>query len=89
MRLYKEFGGKKWVQNIFSAVIIFPVPVFCVWLTLNNFAWAGHSTAALPFGTISLIFFLWAIISIPLSVLGAFIAKIQKIETNYNTLPKL
>ncbi len=41
-----------------------------------------QSTAALPFGTIVIIIFLWSLITFPLTVLGGIAAKNAKVEFN-------
>lgn len=49
---------------------MYPVPFFLVFCCLNTIAIAYDSTAALPFGTIVLVILLWALVSLPLAVLG-------------------
>lgn len=40
----------------------------------------AQSTAALPFGTIVIIFLIWALITIPLTILGGIIGKNTRTE---------
>ena len=45
---------------------------------LNTIAIAYRSAAALPFGTIVLIVFVWAIVTIPLTIVGGIVGKNTK-----------
>lgn len=47
---------------------------------LNTVAIAYHSTAALPFGTICVIFVLWALITFPLTVVGGIAGKNKQVS---------
>lgn len=47
-----------------------PFTVLCVVLFLNLFVWAKESSSALPFGTIVVLVVMFAIIELPLGILG-------------------
>lgn len=49
---------------------MYTVPFCLVFCVLNTIAIAYSSTAALPFGTIVLVVLIWALVSLPLAVLG-------------------
>jgi len=80
-RMYKYLGGEGWAVNIVLAACLFPVPLFVVALILNNFAWMAHSTAALPFSSILFIFFMWALVTIPLTIIGGITGRMRMDET--------
>ena len=68
---YKQMGGgENWVRNVLMTCSLFCGPMFVCFCFLNTVAIAYRSTAALPFGTIVIIFLIWALVTIPLTVLG-------------------
>mmetsp|Transcript_12122 Transcript_12122/g.21462 ORF Transcript_12122/g.21462 Transcript_12122/m.21462 type:complete len:587 (-) Transcript_12122:544-2304(-) len=77
-RYYKMLGGNTWVSNVLLTSSLFCGPVLVVFSYLNTVAIFYRSTAALPFGTIVIIVFLWALITFPLTVLGGIMAKNSK-----------
>ncbi len=72
---YKQFGGENWVNNVLLTVILFALPVFCVWAFLNSVALVYESSAAFPFKTIAGILALYFLVSFPLQLIGAITAK--------------
>jgi len=74
-RLYKQIGGENWVRNVLLTTVLFCGPLFVVFAVCNTVAIAYRSTAALPFGTICIMIILWALVTFPLTVLGAIVAK--------------
>ena len=56
--------------------------MFLLFSFLNTVAIAYRSTAALPFGTICVIFLIWALVTFPLTVLGGIAGKNAKTEFN-------
>lgn len=72
---YVSIGGQHWVHNCILTCLLFPLPAFVVWAFLNSVAISYQSTAALPFGTIVVLFLLYGLVSFPLSVLGAITGK--------------
>ncbi|CAK8986621.1 Transmembrane 9 superfamily member 3 (Endomembrane protein 9) (Transmembrane nine protein 3) (AtTMN3) [Durusdinium trenchii] len=73
--MYMQMGGTKWVWNTILTAILFPGPLFCMFCVLNTIAISYDSTAALPFGTIMLVFCVYLLVTFPLTVLGAIMGK--------------
>lgn len=73
--LYKQMGGRNWVRNNIMTASLFCGPFLCVFAVNNSVAWSYGSTAALPFGTICIIVVIWALITLPLTVLGGIAGK--------------
>ena len=63
------------VRNVLMTICLFCGPMLVTFSFLNTVAWIYRSTAALPFGTIVIIFILWALITLPLTVLGGIAGK--------------
>ncbi|KAI6661567.1 Transmembrane 9 superfamily member 1 [Oopsacas minuta] len=72
---YKKFGGDLWYWNIVLTFAIFFVPFFLIWSMINSVAWMFNSTQALPISTILLLFLLWFIVGLPLTILGGICGK--------------
>eukprot|EP00887_Chlorella_sp_A99_P003316 scaffold26.g3316.t1 len=72
---YRQMEGSKWVSNLLLTSFIFCGPLAAVFAVNNTMAIAYRSTAALPFGTIVIIFLLWALVTIPLTVVGGILGK--------------
>ena len=79
---YRQMGGENWVRNVLLTGFLFCGPMFIVFSFLNTVAIAYRSTAALPFGTICVIFIIWALVTAPLTVLGGIAGKNAKSEFN-------
>ncbi|DBA96073.1 TPA: Transmembrane 9 superfamily member 2 [Trebouxia sp. C0004] len=77
---YKTMGGTNWVRNVLLTVALFCGPMLICFSFLNTVAIAYHSTAALPFGTICVIFVIWALITFPLTVLGGIAGKNKQVN---------
>lgn len=73
--LYKQMGGSAWIRNAFVTVLIFCGPAAAISVYLNLIALAYQSTRALPVWTIFCITALWAVVSIPLTIIGAILGK--------------
>lgn len=69
-RIYRQFGGKRWVWNIVLAGTLFPMPCFLTFVVLNTTAIAHDSIAALPAGTIALLLALFIVLALPLAIVG-------------------
>ena len=67
------------VRNVLLTVALFCGPMLVCFSFLNTVAIAYHSTAALPFGTICVIFVIWALITFPLTVLGGIAGKNKQV----------
>lgn len=75
--VYKQMGGSAWIRNALITVFVFCGPTALIWVCLNSIAMLYSSTRALPFWTVASIVGLWAVATIPLTVLGAIIGKNQ------------
>jgi transmembrane 9 superfamily member 2/4 len=71
-RAYKSFGGEKWKLNIAATPVFVPGVVFGAFFLLNLFVWAKGASGAVPFTTMLAIIAIWFLISVPLSVAGAW-----------------
>ncbi|ODV79894.1 uncharacterized protein CANTADRAFT_89508 [Suhomyces tanzawaensis NRRL Y-17324] len=75
-----EYSPKKTLvlSMLFSGFL--PSLVLSVMLFLNFFVWAKHSSNALPFGTILVLFTLLFIIELPLGMVGGYFGNKRKFE---------
>lgn len=80
-RFFRYLGGISWHTNVIVTSILFPLPLFGVAMLLNNIAWASNSTAALPFSSVVFVIFMWGIVTLPLTLLGALTGKMRVDET--------
>jgi len=80
-RFYKYLGGTHWALNIILTASLFPACLFTVAMLLNNIAWAVNSTAALPFSSVMFVLFIWALVTLPLTVLGGITGRVRTDET--------
>jgi transmembrane 9 superfamily protein 1 len=74
-RLYKQLGGGQWVWNTITTMLMFPLPLFALFVFLNTTAFAHASIAALPIGTILLLCGVFIIVAFPLTLLGSILGK--------------
>jgi len=74
-RMYHRIGGVKWTWNILVTALFFTAPAFSIWAILNTVAIAYNSTAAFPFGLILQLFAMWALVTIPLTVIGGVLGR--------------
>jgi Endomembrane protein 70 len=79
---YKIMGGTNWVRNVLLTATLFCGPMLCTFAFLNTVAIFYRSTAALPFGTICIIIVIWALVTLPLTVLGGIAGKNTRAEFN-------
>ncbi|KAI4307693.1 hypothetical protein L6164_030853 [Bauhinia variegata] len=77
---YYMLEGKNWVRNLILTGSLFSAPLFMAFCFLNTVALAYNSTAALPFGTIVVIFLIWTLVTSPLLVLGGIAGKNSRPE---------
>ncbi|XP_078157331.1 transmembrane 9 superfamily member 1-like [Carex rostrata] len=73
--LYSRNGGKNWIQAMILTASLFPFMCFSIGLALNTIAIFYRSLAAIPFGTMVVMFVLWAFISFPLALLGTVVGR--------------
>ncbi|KAH3809730.1 hypothetical protein DPMN_138106 [Dreissena polymorpha] len=71
-RLYKTFGGEKWLSNVILTSSLCPGIVFTLFFILNLVLWIEGSSAAIPFTTLLDLLALWFGISVPLTFIGAY-----------------
>ncbi|GLT57678.1 hypothetical protein SLA2020_306320 [Shorea laevis] len=77
---YCQLEGTNWVRNLLLTGSLFCGPLFLTFSFLNTVAIVYNATAALPFGTIVVIFLIWALVTSPLLVLGGIAGKNSKAE---------
>ncbi|KAJ6926283.1 hypothetical protein NC651_010647 [Populus alba x Populus x berolinensis] len=73
-------GRNKLVRNLLLTGGLFCGPLLLTFSFLNTVAITYSATAALPFGTIVVIFLIWALVTTPLLVLGGIAGKNSKAE---------
>merc|ERR1711935_208552 len=76
-------SGKRWIKTMLLTAGLFPGAVFGIAFFLNTVAISYHSLAAVPFGTMVVIFFMWSFISFPLVLFGTVVGR------NWNGVPDL
>ncbi|KAM7265651.1 hypothetical protein ACFE04_003334 [Oxalis oulophora] len=73
--MYSRHGGKNWIKSMILTASLFPFMCFGIGFTLNTIAIFYGSLAAIPFGTMVVVFVIWAFISFPLALLGTVVGK--------------
>ncbi|KAL8155886.1 hypothetical protein AgCh_001076 [Apium graveolens] len=68
--MYSRMGGKKWIKSMILTASLFPFLCFGIGFVLNTVAIFYGSLAAIPFGTMVVVFVIWSFISFPLALLG-------------------
>ena len=74
-------SGKRWIKTMLLTASLFPGACFGIAFFLNTVAVGYHSLAAVPFGTMVVIFFMWSFISFPLVLFGTVVGR------NWNGVP--
>ncbi|CAM9157431.1 unnamed protein product [Discosporangium mesarthrocarpum] len=74
-RFYRQLGGRKWVWNTVVTSLVFPGPLFVVFMFVNSVAVSQKSTAALPFYATAVIGAMWIFVAFPLTVVGAILGR--------------
>ncbi|KAK9803242.1 hypothetical protein WJX73_008999 [Symbiochloris irregularis] len=77
---FRQMEGGSWVRCVLATSFVFCGPLFLVFCFNNTVAIVYRSTAALPFGTIVIILVIWALVTIPLTVLGGILGKNNRSE---------
>ncbi|KAG0483050.1 hypothetical protein HPP92_011134 [Vanilla planifolia] len=72
---YSRNGGKSWIKNMILTASLFPFLCFGIGFALNMVAIFYRSLAAIPFGTMVVVFVIWAFISFPLALLGTVVGR--------------
>ncbi|XP_019180969.1 PREDICTED: transmembrane 9 superfamily member 1-like [Ipomoea nil] len=73
--MYSRNGGKTWIKSMVLTASLFPFMCFGIGFILNTVAIFYGSLAAIPFGTIVVVFVIWAFISFPLALLGTVVGR--------------
>ncbi|GKV21224.1 hypothetical protein SLEP1_g31222 [Rubroshorea leprosula] len=73
--MYSRNGGKKWIKSMILTASLFPFMCFGIGFILNTIAIFYGSLAAIPFGTMVVVFVIWAFISFPLALLGTVVGR--------------
>ncbi|KAL2231420.1 UNVERIFIED_CONTAM: Transmembrane 9 superfamily member 1 [Sesamum indicum] len=73
--MYSRHGGKNWIKSMILTASLFPFLCFGIGFILNTIAIFYGSLAAIPFGTMVVVFVIWAFISFPLALLGTVIGR--------------
>ncbi|KAI8360777.1 hypothetical protein BD560DRAFT_473982 [Blakeslea trispora] len=80
-RIYKVFRGRSWGLNSVLTALIFPCVIMIVLLIVGFLAWPQHSSLAISFSGWMSFIFMWAILVVPLTTLGAYYGqKADRIE---------
>lgn len=72
---YGQLGGQAWVRTTLLTASALGAPLLTAFAIANSIALAYGSTAALPVGTIVGLTALWAVVTLPLTVVGAIVGK--------------
>jgi len=72
---YSRSDGKHWIKSMLLTASLFPFASFAIGFLLNTVAIFYHSLAAIPFGTMVVVFLIWAFISFPLALLGTVVGR--------------
>ena len=86
--LYRQMNGPQWAHNIVLTSLLFPTPLFAIFLWTNSVAASRGSTAALPAGTIFVIGSLLLFLAFPLTVLGGIVGRNRSREFDAPTRTK-
>ncbi|KAK3000889.1 hypothetical protein RJ639_021508 [Escallonia herrerae] len=66
---------KNWIKSMILTASLFPFLCFGIGFALNTIAIFYGSLAAIPFGTMVVVFVIWAFISFPLALLGTVVGR--------------
>ena len=73
--IYTRLNGPSWVQALLLSACLFPASIFVVVSVLNTVAIIYRSLAALPFGLMVLLLFLWAAVALPMAAVGFILGR--------------
>ncbi|XP_060216919.1 transmembrane 9 superfamily member 1-like isoform X2 [Lycium barbarum] len=73
--LYSRNAGENWVKSMVLTASLFPFLCFGIGFIVNTIAIIYGSIAAIPLGTIIIVFVIWAFISLPLNLLGTVVGR--------------
>ncbi|VDN01186.1 unnamed protein product [Thelazia callipaeda] len=69
---FLAMNGFSWKTNVIMTSFLVPGIVFSIFFVSNLLLWAKGSSAAVPFGTLVVLLFLWLFVSIPLTFIGSY-----------------
>jgi len=69
------YSGKHWIKCMVLTASLFPFLCFGIGFLLNTIAIFYGSLAAIPFGTMVVVFVIWGFISFPLALLGTVVGR--------------
>jgi transmembrane 9 superfamily protein 3 len=72
---YFILSGKNWIKSMILTASLFPFMCFGIGFVLNTIAIFYGSLAAIPFGTMVVVFVIWGFISFPLALLGTVVGR--------------
>ncbi|KMZ64093.1 Transmembrane 9 superfamily protein member 3 [Zostera marina] len=91
--MYSRNGGKNWIKSMIFSASLFPFMCFGIGFILNTIAIFYGSLAAIPFGTMMVVFIIWGFISLPLAFLGTLVGRnwsgYPNIPCRVKTIPRL
>jgi hypothetical protein len=67
---YKKMGGEGWAWNIVLTASVFAVPAFVTAAFVNSVASYYGTTSALDVSIVLTVFFIWALVGFPLTLIG-------------------
>ncbi|KAI7989499.1 Transmembrane 9 superfamily member 11 [Camellia lanceoleosa] len=74
LRTITSGDSNNWFSIAWRVSYFFPGVAFLILTTLNFLLWGSHSTGAIPFTTFLILLLLWFGISVPLTLIGGFVA---------------
>ncbi|KAL4638063.1 hypothetical protein ACB092_03G123900 [Castanea dentata] len=77
---YHQLEGTNWVRNLLIAGCLFSGPLLFTFYLLQTVAISYKANAALPFGTVLVLFLLLTFVAFPLLVLGGIVGKNSQTE---------
>jgi len=72
---YARNDGRAWIRTMLFTGNLFPVTVASIAFVLNTVAIFYQSLAAVPFGSIVVVFLIWIFVSSPLCLLGTVVGR--------------
>ncbi|KAJ9546614.1 hypothetical protein OSB04_019157 [Centaurea solstitialis] len=74
LRTLSNGERRGWFSISWRVACFFPGISFIILTTINSLLWGSHSTGAIPFTTFLVLILLWFGISVPLTLIGGFVA---------------
>eukprot|EP00030_Apusomonadida_sp_AF-17_P000399 a174436_467.p1 GENE.a174436_467~~a174436_467.p1 ORF type:complete len:600 (-),score=303.55 a174436_467:25-1665(-) len=72
---YAQQQGERWIVTMIATAALFPGVCFATSFALNAIAIAYQSLAAIPVMTMVAVFFIWAFIAFPLTLVGTLVGR--------------